>query len=74
MTTATYTKLKTELKEELVQEFITPLLGDIKDAEGEYQPKFIDEVLKATKEIPVHKYSRKDFLKLISLHNVSKYV
>jgi len=38
-----------------------------KDAEGEYNPKFVKKILKALKERPVGKFtSKKDFLKLIA--------
>ena len=66
MTTAIYKKLKRELKEELMQEFITPLLEDIKDAEGEYRAEFVQEVRKAAKEESIYKYTPKSFSRLIS--------
>ncbi|MDP3792852.1 MAG: hypothetical protein Q8Q89_03945 [bacterium] len=66
MTTTTYGKLKREIKEELLREFILPLLEDIQDTEGEYRQEFIKEVLQAAEEKPVHRYNRKTFLKSIS--------
>lgn len=66
MTTATYSKLKSEIKRELLKEFITPMLEDIKDFEGEYRPEFVEEVLRAAREKPYFKYRPNTFSKLIS--------
>lgn len=66
MTTAIYSKLKKEIKNELLNEFITPILKDIKDFEGEYRPEFVEEVLRAAQEKPRFKYRLNTFSKLIS--------
>ena len=58
MTTKTYEKIKKEIKQELLREFVLPILREVKDAEGEYKEKFVKEVLKAAKEKP--KYEFKD--------------
>lgn len=64
MSTKTYQKMKAEIKEELVREFITPILADIKDAEGDYRSEFVKRVLKAVGENPPYSYDPKGFLKL----------
>jgi hypothetical protein len=61
MTTATYNKIKNELKQELVMEFINPLLTDLRDAEGVYKESFIADVLKASREKPTHRYKKRLF-------------
>ena len=66
MTIATYSKLKREIKKELIKEFITPLLEDIKDSEGEYRLDFVKEIFRAAQEKPHLKYHSKTFSKLIS--------
>ncbi len=68
MTTATIQKLKREIKKELIEEFIRPLLEQYKDRdpEGEYKEGFVKGVLKALKEKPVYKCDVKSFMKLIS--------
>lgn len=66
MTTATIQKLKREIKKELFEEFILPMLENSKDPEGEYREDFVREVLKAAKEKPTRKYNPKNFLKQIS--------
>ncbi len=66
MTIATYLKLKREIKKELIKEFITPILEDIKDFEGEYRPDFVKEILRAAEEKTHLKYQAKTFSKLIS--------
>ncbi|MEX2033472.1 MAG: hypothetical protein WD889_02860 [Candidatus Colwellbacteria bacterium] len=66
MTTATYHKLKREIKKELLEELVYPLLERMKDQEGEYRPEFVREILKAAKEKPTHRYNSKTFAKLIS--------
>lgn len=65
MTTKTYEKMKKELKQELLQEFIVPILKDVKDAEGEYKEEFVKRVLKAVKEKPIYVYNSKTFLRQI---------
>ena len=66
MSTATIQKLKKELKRELMEEFIRPILEESKDPEGEYGSDFVKRVLKAAKEKPKYKYNPKTFLKLVS--------
>lgn len=66
MTTATIQKLKKEIKKELIEEFILPILEGSKDPEGEYREEFVREILKAVKEKSAHKYNPKTFLKLVS--------
>lgn len=66
MTTKTYERIKKELKHELLQEFVFPILRDVKDAEGEYKEEFVKRVLKATKEKPIYVYNPKTFLRQIS--------
>ena len=45
MTTKTYAKIKKEIKQELLKEFIFPILRDVKDAEGEYKEGFVNNVV-----------------------------
>lgn len=66
MTTATIQKLKKEIKKELIEEFILPMLSRSKDAEGEYREEFVREMLKAVREKPRHRYNPTTFLKLVS--------
>ncbi len=66
MSTATIQKLKKEIKKELLEEFILPILEQAKDSEGKYREEFVKEVLKAAKEKSRYKYSSKDFLKLVA--------
>jgi len=66
MTTKTYEKIKKEIKQELMQEFVLPILKNIKDPEGEYKESFVKEILKASKEKPEFIYNPKTFLKEIS--------
>lgn len=65
MTTKHYEKIKEEIKQELIEEFIFPILRNVKDAEGEYKEKFVKEVLKAAKEKPKYVYNPKTFLRQI---------
>ena len=65
MTTKNYEKIKNEIKHELMQEFVFPILRNMKDSEGEYKEKFVKEVLKAAKEKPKYVYSPKTFLRKI---------
>jgi hypothetical protein len=65
MTTKTYEKIKREIKQELIKEFVFPILRNVKDAEGEYKEEFVKEVLKAAQEKPKHVYSPKTFLRQI---------
>jgi len=62
MTTKTYEKIKREIKQELIKEFVFPILRKIKDSEGEYKEQFIKEVLKAAQEKPKYIYNSKTFL------------
>jgi len=66
MTTKTYEKIKREIKEELLQEFVVPVLRDAKDSEGEYKPAFVRRVLQVAKEKPIYTYNAKTFLRQIS--------
>lgn len=66
MSTATVEKLKKEIKQELIREFILPILERANGLEGEYREGFIKEVLKIAKEKPRYKYNAKTFLKLAS--------
>ncbi|MEK7519247.1 MAG: hypothetical protein AAB565_00450 [Patescibacteria group bacterium] len=65
MTTKTYEKIKKEIKQELLKEFIFPILRDVKDAEGEYKASFVKRVLEAAKEKPKYVYNSKTFLRKI---------
>ena len=72
MTTATLTattikKIKEQVKDELVEEFITPLLKVTKDSEGEYRPEFVSDILRALLyESKTGAYSAEELNKLIS--------
>lgn len=66
MTMKTYEKLKKEIKQELLQEFILPILKEIKDTEGHYKEEFVREILKASEEKPTFVYNSKAFLQQIS--------
>ncbi len=66
MSMKTYEKMKTEIKRELLREFVFPILREVKDAEGEYKKSFVRRVLKAAKEKPIYVYNPKTFLKQIS--------
>ncbi|MFH1759429.1 MAG: hypothetical protein ABH822_02645 [Patescibacteria group bacterium] len=66
MTTQTYEKIKREIKQELVQEFVLPILREAKDPEGEYREEFVKRILKAAKEKHIYTYNPKTFLKQIS--------
>ena len=57
--------MKKEIKQELLQEFVFPILKDAKDPEGEYRPEFVRRILKATKEKPTYIYNPKTFLRQI---------
>ena len=48
-----------------MQEFVFPILKNMKDPEGEYNPKFVKEILKAAKEKPKYLYNPKTFLSQI---------
>jgi len=65
MSTKTYEKIKKEIKEELLQEFVIPILRDVRDSEGEYEPAFVRRVLRAAKEKPIYTYNSKTFLQQI---------
>ena len=66
MTTATIQKIKDQVKAELIEEFINPILSDMKDPEGEYRPEFVQDVLRALHEPTLGKYSAKELNKLLS--------
>ena len=65
MTIKNYEKIKNEIKHELIQEFVFPILRNMKDSEGEYKEKFVKEVLRAAKEKPKYVYNPKTFLRQI---------
>ena len=65
MTTQNYEKIKKEIKQELIKEFVFPILRNMKDSEGEYKEEFIRDVLRATKEKPKYVYNPKTFLRQI---------
>ena len=66
MTIKTYEKIKKEIKNELLEEFVRPILKELKDAEGEYKENFVRRILKAAEEEPTYTYNSKTFLKQIS--------
>ena len=67
MTTATYEKLKMELKQELFKELSGLVLHGSKDSEGEYQSGFVKKIIRiAGKKDIYEKYDKKSFLKAIS--------
>ncbi len=51
MTTALVQKIKSEIKEELIKEFILPLLENSKDSEGKYKESFIKEMGRVSRSI-----------------------
>ena len=57
MTIATVQKLKREIKKELIEEFILPILKNFKDSEDEYKESFVKKVIKVSQEKP-----KKEFL------------
>lgn len=63
---ATVQKLKREIKKELIEELILPILKNSKDSEGEYNESFVKEVIKIYQERPQHTYNPKSFLKILS--------
>jgi len=65
MTTKNYEKIKQEIKHELMEEFVFPILKNMKDSEGEYKEAFVKEVLKAAKEKPKYVFNPKTFLRQI---------
>ena len=66
MTIATVQKLKREIKKELIEEFILPILENSKDSEGEYDENFVREVIKISQEKTKYTYNSKSFLKMLS--------
>ena len=66
MTTKTYEKIKKEIKQELLREFVLPILREVKNTEGEYKEKFIKDVQRAAKEKPIYVYNPKTFLRQIA--------
>ena len=66
MSTKTLEKMKAEIKRELMQEFVLPILREVKDTEGEYKEAFVKQVLRAAKEKPIYVYNPKTFLWQIS--------
>ncbi len=65
MTTATIKKIKDEVKAELIEEFINPLLQDLKDPQGEYRPEFVADLLRALHEPKPYSYNAETLNKLI---------
>ncbi len=65
MTIATIKKIKKEIKAEIMKEFITPLLRQVKDPEGEYKQEFVEAVFSALKEKPKQAYSAERLARLI---------
>ena len=65
MTTKVYERIKKEIKEELVEEFVLPILRDVRDSEGEYKEEFVKKVLRAAREKPRYTYNPKTFLRQI---------
>ena len=65
MTAQIYEKIKKEIKQELLNEFVLPLLKDLKDPEGEYKKEFVKSILKAAKEKPIYTYNPKTFLRQV---------
>ncbi|MBU2082411.1 hypothetical protein KKH14_03260 [Patescibacteria group bacterium] len=67
MTTATYEKLKTEIKQELFKELSELVMRGSKDSEGEYQYSFVKKIIRiAGKKDGCQKYDKRNFLKTIS--------
>ncbi len=63
MSTKALERVKAEIKKELLREFVFPILREVKDAEGEYKEKFVEQVLKAAKEKSSYVYNPKTFLR-----------
>jgi len=51
MTTTLAQKIKSEIKEELIKEFILPILENSKDSGGEYKESFVKEMTRISKSI-----------------------
>jgi hypothetical protein len=67
MVTATYEKLKMEIKQELFKELSELVMRDSRDREGEYQRNFVKKIIRiAGKKDSCQKYDKKNFLKVIS--------
>jgi len=67
MSTATYAKLKRELKKELFEELSALVIRESKDPEGEYRPAFVKRILTISRgKNQFTKYHPKTFSKLIS--------
>jgi len=66
MSTKTIERIKGEIKRELLQEFVLPILREVKDAEGEYKKSFVKKVLRAAKEKTIYVYDPKTFLRQIA--------
>ena len=67
MTTATYEKLKMEIKQELFKELSELVMRGSKDREGEYQHGFVKKIIRiAGKKDDCQKYDKRNFLKTIS--------
>lgn len=62
MTNQNYQRIKKEIKQKLLEEFVLPILKNLKAPEGEYEKKFVNEILKAAKEKPIYTYNPKNFL------------
>ncbi len=65
MTQKTLERVKAEIKREIIQEFVLPILREVKDADGDYKETFVKQMLKAAKEKPIYVYDSKAFLRQI---------
>ncbi len=65
MTAKSYEKIKSEIKKELLEEFVFPVLKNVKDAEGEYKSNFVKNVTRASQEKPSYTYNPRTFLSQI---------
>ena len=65
MTQKTLERVKAEIKREIIQEFVLPILREVKDAEGDYKETFVRQMLKAAKEKPTYVYDSKAFLRQV---------
>ncbi len=61
MATKSYEKIKSEIKKELLEEFVFPILKNVKDTEGEYKSDFVKNVTRASQEKPSYTYNPKSF-------------
>ncbi len=65
MTTKAYEKMKEEIKQELLEEFVLPILKNVKDPEGEYKRDFVKSIMDGLREKPNYTYNSRTFLKQI---------